>query len=127
MPREAQMGSEAGVRLPRTVVPSRYELVIEPDLEAGTFRGECTAEVEIREETDQIVLNAADLEVSDAWVEMPSGERLDTTITPDADAERITLEVGRDPRQGHLFRPHQVRRHPVRQASGFLRQYVHRF
>ena len=31
--------TEARYRLPRTVTPSRYELVLEPDLTTGSFSG----------------------------------------------------------------------------------------
>ncbi|MEZ5167135.1 MAG: hypothetical protein R2695_11840 [Acidimicrobiales bacterium] len=48
-------------RLPTHVVPSRYELVIEPDLEAATFRGSAVIDVELLERTDEIVCHAAEL------------------------------------------------------------------
>ena len=38
---------EARYRLPRTVVPRRYDLVLEPDLEAVTFAGSETVTVEV--------------------------------------------------------------------------------
>jgi aminopeptidase N len=50
-------------RLPRTVVPSRYDLTIEPDLEAGTFTGEETVDVTVVETTGEILLNAYELEI----------------------------------------------------------------
>ena len=53
-------------RLPRTVVPSRYELRLEPDLANATFTGEVTISVSMRERVGEIFLNAAELEVRDA-------------------------------------------------------------
>ncbi len=48
-------------RLPRLVVPSRYSITLEPDLAAFTFSGSVKIDVDIREQTDQIVINAAEL------------------------------------------------------------------
>ena len=50
-------------RLPRTVVPSRYDLEIEPDLAAFTFAGTCATTVEVAEPTLSVVCNAIELEV----------------------------------------------------------------
>ncbi|MCY4136482.1 MAG: M1 family metallopeptidase [bacterium] len=51
-------------RLPRGVVPRRYELRLEPDLEAFTFAGVVAVDVEVLEPVGAIVLNAAELEIS---------------------------------------------------------------
>ncbi len=53
-------------RLPRTVVPSRYDLVLEPDLEAATFSGSAEVQVDVHERVDEIVVNALDLEIDGA-------------------------------------------------------------
>ena len=51
-------------RLPRGVVPRRYELRLEPDLEAFVFAGSVGVDVEVVEPTSEIVLNAAELEIT---------------------------------------------------------------
>ena len=51
-------------RLPRGVVPRRYELRLEPDLEAFTFAGTVGVDIEVLEPVGEIVLNAAELEIS---------------------------------------------------------------
>ncbi len=56
-------------RLPRDVVPTRYDLRLEPDLAASTFAGEETITVTVREPTDELVLNAAELEITAAAIE----------------------------------------------------------
>ena len=47
-------------RLPRTVVPSRYDLRLEPDLAAATFAGRVEIAVDVHEPVEEIVLNAAE-------------------------------------------------------------------
>ena len=51
-------------RLPRGVVPRRYELRLAPDLEGFTFAGTVGIDVEVLAATDEIVLNAAELEIT---------------------------------------------------------------
>ena len=53
-------------RLPRTVLPSHYRLTLEPDLDAATFAGDESVTVTVAEPTDEVVLNAADIEVDSA-------------------------------------------------------------
>jgi puromycin-sensitive aminopeptidase len=81
-------------RLPRTVVPSRYEITLEPDLTAATFRGRQTVDVEVAEPVDEIVLNAIELEIDEAWVETADGGRLDASVSYDGSTERATLALG---------------------------------
>lgn len=57
-------------RLPRTVVPRRYDIQIEPDLAAFTFVGEEAIDVTICETASEIVLNAADLAIRSVAVEI---------------------------------------------------------
>jgi puromycin-sensitive aminopeptidase len=82
---------EAAYRLPRTVLPRRYDLRIEPDLDAATFRGSEDVAVEVVEAVDRVVLNAAELEVDEAWLVGPDGARLGATPSLDAQSERLTL------------------------------------
>lgn len=65
--------SDNPYRLPRTAIPERYELRLEPDLETFTFAGEETIELTIAEPTDQIVLNALEIEIDHAVVIDPDG------------------------------------------------------
>ncbi len=81
---------ESTYRLPRTVVPRRYELTIEPDLDAATFTGREAVEIELTEAVDEIVLNAAELEIDDAWLEAEGG-RTDLDVHLDPDTERLHL------------------------------------
>jgi puromycin-sensitive aminopeptidase len=80
-------------RLPRTVVPIRYDLTLEPDLGAGTFAGSVTTTVEVNDETTTIVLNAVELEIDEAWVDA-GGTRLEAAgIELDETTERLTVRL----------------------------------
>ena len=85
---------ESAYRLPRTVLPRRYELSIEPDLTAATFAGEEAVAVEVVEPVTEIVLNAKELEIDEAWLTI-AGERIDCAVTLDAERERLVLTPAR--------------------------------
>ena len=77
-------------RLPREVVPRRYELRLEPDLEAFTFAGAVALDVEVLEPVGEIVLNAAELEISGGDLD---GLAL-TGVDYDDEHERAVLRLG---------------------------------
>ena len=83
-------------RLPRTVVPRRYDLTLEPDLAAASFAGSVAVGVDVVEPTATVVLNAIELEVDEAAVELPDGRRLDARVELDEKAERATLLLPED-------------------------------
>jgi puromycin-sensitive aminopeptidase len=79
-------------RLPRTVLPKRYDLTLAPDLPAATFSGSVDIEVVVAEATDRVVLNAIELEVIEAVVSQ-GDERLEATVSYDTEAERVELAL----------------------------------
>jgi puromycin-sensitive aminopeptidase len=81
-------------RLPRTIVPSRYDLRLEPDLPGAVFAGSVAVAVDVVEPTDTVVLNAIELELDEAWVELPDGRRLDAHVSLDEKEERASLTLG---------------------------------
>ncbi|HUP87651.1 MAG TPA: M1 family metallopeptidase [Acidimicrobiales bacterium] len=87
---EATTASE--YRLPRTVVPERYELTLAPDLAAFTFEGIESITVRISEPTNEIVLNAAELEISRATLRRDDTS-IDATVALDDARERATLTL----------------------------------
>ena len=82
---------EARYRLPRSVLPRRYDLVLEPDLDAVTFTGSEAVTLEVVEPVDEIVLNSADLEVGPGRLEGPGGTLEVSTIRLDPETERVHL------------------------------------
>ncbi|MGQ4809679.1 Aminopeptidase N [Candidatus Entotheonellaceae bacterium PAL068K] len=79
-------------RLPRMVLPSHYDLALEPDLERAAFSGSVAISVEVTEPVDTVWLNAAELQVTSAVFEDASGARTrlaDMTLV--ADQERLGL------------------------------------
>ncbi|MCZ6872639.1 MAG: M1 family metallopeptidase, partial [bacterium] len=82
-------------RLPRTVLPSRYDLVLEPDLDQATFIGSVAIDVEATEPVDTFWLNAAELEITMAAFEDASGNRTPISdITLVEEQERVRFGLG---------------------------------
>ena len=86
------MASANPYRLPRTVIPSRYELTLEPDLDAATFSGNVAVSVEVKEPVAEVVLNALELEIDEAWLER-DGSRLDANPAFEPETERCRLRL----------------------------------
>ncbi|MGB8861999.1 MAG: hypothetical protein WCC60_22275, partial [Ilumatobacteraceae bacterium] len=86
-------------RLPRSVVPHRYTLALQPDLAAASFVGHAIIDVNVNAPVHQIVLNAAELgitEVKVAGTEVPfelqtTTERL--VIDSPQEAGTTTIEI----------------------------------
>jgi puromycin-sensitive aminopeptidase len=53
-------------RLPRTVIPSHYEITLEPDLEKASFKGSVNIKVDVAEAVSEIWLNAIELDIHEA-------------------------------------------------------------
>jgi puromycin-sensitive aminopeptidase len=79
-------------RLPTAIRPERYDLRLAPDLATNRFRGEVVATLEVGEPADEVVCNAAELEIDEAWIEV-GGARIDGTVEVDEAAERLRLRL----------------------------------
>src|SRR5213593_648499 len=75
-------------RLPRQVVPTRYEIRLVPDLTTSVFAGVETITVTVHEPTSEILLNAAELEISEAAIEHEGGRVLGGLVEVDESTER---------------------------------------
>jgi puromycin-sensitive aminopeptidase len=78
-------------RLPRTVVPERYDLRLEPDLTTLTFRGDETIAIAVAEPVREIELNAIELAVDEAVVVDAAGREQRGRVTLDEATERCRL------------------------------------
>jgi len=81
-------------------VPSRYDLTLAPDLDAGTFEGTVDVTLEVIESVTEIVLNSHELEVDEARLTSDDVEVEVTKIRTDDDAERLTLDLGSEAEPG---------------------------
>ena len=68
-------------RLPRTVLPTHYTLLLKPDLDAATFEGEVTIDVEVNQPTNQVKLHAKDLNITAARISRSNGTAFNATVT----------------------------------------------
>jgi puromycin-sensitive aminopeptidase len=83
-------------RLPRTVLPSRYDIELTPDLDQATFTGSVSIDVDVTEPVDTIWLNAAEIDIYTAEIEDATGQR--TTVSEvalESEPERLRLGLGR--------------------------------
>jgi len=79
--------SDNPYRLPQTVVPNRYRLMLEPDLAGATFSGTVSIDVTARDSVDLVKLNAAELDIASV--------RINGTDTPfhlEPATERLVLD-----------------------------------
>ncbi len=82
-------------RLPPHVIPTHYDLRLEPDLTAFSFSGTEIITVTVREATSEIWLNAAELNVLSASIEGPANDRIAAAIEMDEATARCGLRFGR--------------------------------
>ncbi|HEX3794408.1 MAG TPA: M1 family aminopeptidase [Acidimicrobiales bacterium] len=82
--------SQDAFRLPRTVTPHTYRIEIEPDVGSATFSGTVEIDVTVNETLNDIVLNAADLAISDVEARSAGGT-IGCTVSFDDDLEQVTF------------------------------------
>ncbi|GIU88737.1 MAG: aminopeptidase [Acidimicrobiia bacterium] len=80
-------------RLPRTVVPVRYDLTVRPDLPASRFDGEVTIDLDVAEPVRRIVLNAHELTVEPVRLHQ-DGVDHPVTVEAEPHAERVVVRAG---------------------------------
>jgi puromycin-sensitive aminopeptidase len=84
------MATEADYRLPRSVIPTHYEITLEPNLDEATFTGSVVIDVGIAEPVMEIVLNAIELDIVSAEV-VVGGRTMTPAVSLDEVSERLTL------------------------------------
>jgi puromycin-sensitive aminopeptidase len=88
MNQDSSLGTLDPYRLPRHVVPHRYDLRLEPDLTAANFAGQETITLTVLQPTSEIVLNAIELDITSAQIEGASGPARQATMALDASLQR---------------------------------------
>jgi aminopeptidase N len=89
-------------RLPKTVVPTHYAIELEPNLDSLTLAGLEIIDLEVREPTARLVLNAVGMTLTAAVID---NEAQGADITLDAASETATLTFPRPLAAG----PHKLR------------------
>jgi puromycin-sensitive aminopeptidase len=84
-------GTRDPYRLPRHVIPTRYELRLEPDLARATFTGKAVVILTITQPTTVIVMNAVDLAISRAEIAGQTGDHQAASIEADEPLQRCHL------------------------------------
>jgi puromycin-sensitive aminopeptidase len=78
-------------RLPRTVVPRRYELTIESDPERTDFEGSVSIELDVLKPVSEIKLNSLELELDNVVLEREDGTSFTGVVSYDTQTEMATL------------------------------------
>jgi puromycin-sensitive aminopeptidase len=78
-------------RLPKDVIPERYEIKLVPDVDAGKFTGEETITIEVRVPKHEILLNAIELGVTEAKLVDAKGRTYSAAIEFLVEDERLRL------------------------------------
>ncbi len=76
-------------RLPKTASPNRYDIELRPDLETATFSGSETIRLTAGQPTTELVLNAIELEITEATL----GTR-NLAVAYETETERVRLSDG---------------------------------
>lgn len=82
--------SAKGQRLPDTVRPQHYSLVLTPDLKSATFTGSEKIDVQIEKPVDAITLNAIEIKFQSVKANL-NGKVVDAAVTEDTDKQQATF------------------------------------
>lgn len=77
-------------RLPETVRPQHYSLVLTPDLKSATFTGSEKIDVQIQKPVDAITLNAIEIKFQSVKAKL-NGKVVDAAVTEDTDKQQATF------------------------------------
>ncbi|XP_048416286.2 puromycin-sensitive aminopeptidase [Stegostoma tigrinum] len=89
-------------RLPTDVTPENYSLCLKPDLIDFTFEGKLEASVEVRQATNQIMMNCADIDIITASYVPEGGEEINATgFNYQNEDEKVTLSFPSALQKGH--------------------------
>jgi aminopeptidase N len=78
-------------RLSDSVVPEHYALMLTPDLKNATFAGSEKIDVLLKQPSDSITLNAAEIKFASVTAEV-EGKELKASVTEDPQKEQVTFK-----------------------------------
>lgn len=78
-------------RLPKTVVPESYDLVITPNLANASFKGEETLAVVVNEPVRQFQLNSVEIVIHKAVIRHADGTEFNGEVSHDEESQRATI------------------------------------
>ncbi|CAF1392310.1 unnamed protein product [Adineta steineri] len=87
-------------RLPRTIVPTHYDVIIRPHLDTFKFNGDVTIHIQIKEPTDKVILYAIEIEVDHAKIKSNPNDEQQGKIDYDKEGERITVNFDKKLEKG---------------------------
>ncbi|XP_047138119.1 puromycin-sensitive aminopeptidase isoform X1 [Hydra vulgaris] len=90
------MNQERLHKLPKSVQPISYTLLLFPNIENFIFHGEETIDIEVKEATKQIVLNSAFINISHVTFFLDDSVILCSNIEYDVDQEKVTLHYDQE-------------------------------
>ena len=85
------MPSPDAVVLPDNVRPVHYQITLQPDMENFTFDGLEVIDIDVKEETSEIILNAADLRVPSAMLIKAGRWIRSASITLDEESQTVAI------------------------------------
>src|SRR6266849_8552464 len=86
--------ASAHARLSDNVIPTHYQIRLEPNLAAATFRGAETIDVDVRDASKDIMLHAIEIEIDRAMVRA-AGKTQTAQVTFDQNEQTATLHLER--------------------------------
>ncbi len=87
----AHLTEDKNFRLPRTILPRRYAATVTLDLDARTFTGAQTIELEVTAATSEIILHGIALHLGKAVFRAGSEQRAPASIQAVAESETVVL------------------------------------
>src|SRR5580658_1185344 len=88
-------------RLPQTVHPEHYQLLLTPNLKDATFSGSEKIDVRVDQPTDSITLNAAEIKFDSVTTQL-NGKTLKADVTEDKEKEQVTFNFNQQLPAGRL-------------------------
>ncbi|XP_025091662.1 puromycin-sensitive aminopeptidase-like isoform X2 [Pomacea canaliculata] len=93
------MASTTFQRLPKNMIPVNYVIKLKPDLQALTFDGEEEVELEVKEATSYIIINAKDIRIQEAFI-IEDGNKSPLKISYREKEEQVSFILDRPLKAG---------------------------